>query len=1222
MREWTKEQNDAIQDRNNNLLVAAAAGSGKTAVLVERIIQLIVNDKVDIDRMLIVTFTQAAAGEMRERISSALLTELEKDCENDEYLRSQINLLNRASISTLHAFCMDVVKRYFHLIDIDPNFRIGDTTETAIMRLEALEELLENEYEKNASEFIKLVEMFGGGKDDTPLHDLILRTYNFIQSKPEPLSWLQARAGDFKLEAEEFIRCPWIQSLTQQLQIELSGVRDIFCEALKITDYPDGPAAYQTALTKDLETVGRLIQSLEDGLFAFYEQLSQVQYSRLPRTSKDTSPILQEEVKGLRDQGKKIIKEIQSAMLFQNPEQFRRDLNELHPSIEYLYELVKAFTAGYLERKADKGIVDFNDLEHYALDILNDREAAGEYRRKYQYIFVDEYQDSNLVQETILNFIKREDNLFLVGDVKQSIYRFRLADPSLFLEKYEAFQNSNGSPDLRIDLSTNFRSRAEIIHGVNDIFSQIMSRDFGDIEYDEKVYLYPGLECPADMKEELSEPALELFLIDKNSNSLVLKDETEEEEEEASDIEVEARIAAARISELYGQSFYDSKQGCYRPLEYRDMVVLMRATRQQADVFFETFVSEGIPVYADVDRGYFQTLEINIFMNLLKLIDNKRQDIPLLSVLRSPIGKFTVDDLIAVRVGSHAATYYEAIQDYLGNNEDALQSRLQEFIDKLDSWKEKARYTNMDEFIWQLLLETGYYYYVGAMPGGLQRQANLRILLDRAKQFQATSLKGLFHFIKFVDKLQAGSGDMGMAKILGENENVVRIMSIHKSKGLEFPVVIAAGLGRGFNNTDTRAPVLFHKDLGIGPCYVNPELRITRDTIARIALKNLIKIENLAEEMRILYVACTRPRDKLILIGSLRDLSRRVQKWSKAVSPFQLARGTCHLDWIGPIVMRHPDGAKLRELTELYLNGEAIQTFDYHWLVKIISRSDTSLREQQEQENLNFMEILQEYQLSGHSPEREIIWQRLNWQYPFAEAVKIPSKLSVSQIKNLQARDLDSLGMNTTSMTRQPRFMETDTVEKGTRAITGPAKGTIMHFVMQHLDFGRVSSEAEIAEQIEEMVKKELLRKEEAAAVDITRVLKYFWSDLGQRVLRAPKVYREVPFNLICKAATIFAGLDNSSEELLLQGVIDLYFREGEELVLIDYKTDRITPNNRDELIEKYRIQVELYKTALEKIQGQQVKESYLYLFDCDEAVECGYYKIPLYMDKTSELKY
>jgi ATP-dependent helicase/nuclease subunit A len=696
---------------------------------------------------------------------------------------------------------------------------------------------------------------------------------------------------------------------------------------------------------------------------------------------------------------------------------------------------------------------------------------------------------------------------------------------------------------------------------------------------------------------------MEIFLIEKRPNP----DETdalERELEEPGALEIEARVVAERIQKLCGQLFYDSQQAGYRVIEYRDIVVLLRATRKSADIFAEVFRAAEIPVYADVDKGYFQTMEINIFMNLLKIIDNKRQDIPLLSVLRSPIGRFTLDDLIAIRVKSQAATYYEAIEEYLAKHNDDLQLRLQSFMDQLSTWKDAARYTAMDELIWKLLLETGYYYYAGAMPGGLQRQANLRVLFNRASQFQTTSLKGLFQFIKFVDKMQASSGDMGMAKILGENDNVVRIMSIHKSKGLEFPVVILAGMGNGFNLSDTRAPVLFHKDLGIGPYYVNPELRINKDTIARVSMKNLIKMESMAEEMRILYVACTRPRHKLIMVGSLSDLPRRVKTWSKKISPFQLAQAKCHLDWVGPVVLRHRDGMKLRELCVFNQDDRELAPEEFGWRLEIINRyqaasleGDSSIKDQ------DFKSLLLNFHTPENSTEQELIEQRLNWQYPHKEAVRIPSKLSVSQIKNIHGTKLESPGLHIPPMVKHPRFIS-DGAGTAKNIFSGADKGSIIHFVMQHLDLQRLDDEETIAAQVQEMVNKELLSKEEALQVNIAGVSKFFSSDLGRRILQAEKVYREVPFNLVCRAADIAADWGQCEDELLVQGVIDLYFWEKDEMVLLDYKTDRITAQNRDELISDYRIQLELYKTALERIQGYPVKESYLYLFDCDEEVK------------------
>jgi len=1197
MPDWTGAQLSAIEDRNHNLLVAAAAGAGKTAVLVERIIRLVLDDGIDLDRMLIVTFTQAAAGEMRTRISARLLEEMDCNPEKQSYLLEQLSLLNRATISTLHSFCLEVVKKYFHIVEIDPNFRVGDQTECALIKIEVLEELVEEEYALGESGFLRLVEMFGTNKDDQPLQDLILRTYEFIQSQPEPLAWLRTQVNKFAQAGEDLHESQWIGELRQQLGVDLSGLAAVFQAAREAAQQPGGPSSYLPALNRDLETVENLSQKLTAGIDDFYGELELLQFTRLGTPAKDTDPLLREESKSLRDQGKKLLGDIKESYFFQSPDEFSRDLAEMHAAMDYLHGLVAKFSYLYRQHKAERGILDFNDLEHLALQILADIRAANAYQQRYTHIFVDEYQDSNLVQETILDRIRLADNLFLVGDVKQSIYRFRLADPDLFMYKYITYPKEGNGLNKRIDLLKNFRSRPEIISGINHIFSRIMSKDLGEIEYDQDAWLSPGIALPEDIREEIGPPALELLLIDQQSNE---EDHEEDGEDlaEMSNVEVEALQAASSIKQLHGRSFYDTKLECCRPLQYRDMVVLMRATRSQAEVYYDTLTEAGIPVYADVDRGYFQALEINIFINLLKLVDNKRQDVPLLSVLRSPIGGFSLDDLIAVRFRRPNTTFFAAIESYVEESSDELGSRLQEFIRRLDMWKEESRIMDIDEFIWMVMLETGYYHYVGAMPGGQQRQANLRILLERAGQFQTTAWRGLFHFLQFIAKVEAGSSDMGMAKILGENEDVVRIMSIHKSKGLEFPVVIVAGLGRNFNTRDTSAPVLFHKDLGIGPRYINPDLRTARDTLARIAMQNAIRLESLAEEMRILYVACTRARDRLILLGSVRNLQRQIKKWSKAANPYQLSRARCYLDWLGPVVLRHPEGERLRDLIGWNLANAHEEGPIFQLRLQVISRrqliggeSFTAGTSWASDEHKG---------LAAGSQEQGLIWSRLNWEYPYPEAAHIPSKISVSQLKELYAGSLEKTNQITGEITTRPGFMD----ESGQSSFSGATRGSIVHTFMQHLDLDRVRSAADIAAQMEEMVTQEILSPEETRAIEPQKIVNFFNSALGQRLLLSPRTFREVPFNLVFKAGRIFSDLTGSQEDLLLQGIIDLYFHENGQLVLVDYKTDRVTPQNRLEIIERYRVQLSVYREALEKIQMLPVKECYLYLFDIEEAVK------------------
>lgn len=1191
MKNWTKEQKAAIDARESNLLVSAAAGSGKTAVLVERIIQIILQDKMDIDKLLIVTFTNAAAGEMRERIGDAIVKELEKQDENEEHLRRQITLLNKASITTLHAFCIEVVKKHFHFIDIDPTFRIGDVTETSILQLEALEELLENEYEKSNPSFIELVERFGGTREDTPLQDLILKIYRFIQSQPKPYQWLKDRVEDFNLDLENFEKSLWVYTIKEGIEIHLKGAIDLLKEAKELCNRPDGPSKYAEAIEDDIKQIEDLQRILEEGIETFYKKIGGFKHKALGRGKQEVSEVLKEEVKSLREKVKDILKAIKKDIFALSPQEYLEDLKILYPLMLYLWQLVESFGRLYANKKNERGIVDFNDLEHYALTILENHKAAKEYQDRFQYIFIDEYQDSNIVQETLIHAIKREDNIFMVGDVKQSIYRFRLADPTLFIEKYESFQLGEGALNRRIDLSKNFRSRKEVLAGANYLFKHIMSKTLGEINYNEEAYLYEGRSF-----EAIKDPSIEVKIIEKDFE---FEEEIEGEIEELEDIEVEARIVASRIKELLKEEIYDSEEKKHRPIQYKDIVVLMRTTQNWAETFLETFIRENIPAYADASTGYFEAIEINMFMNLLKIIDNKRQDLPLLSVMRSPIGKFAVGQLMEIRICHKEGSFYEAMEAYISVHDDDLTKKLKSFIIQLNQWADEARFMKIDEFIWKLFIDTGYFYYVGAMPGGQQKQANLRILLDRASQFEKTSIKGLFNFIKFIEKLERNKGDMGAAKILGENDNVVRIMSIHKSKGLEFPVVITAGLGKNFNLRDINADVLMHKDLGLGPKFVDLKLRTYRDTIAKLAMRDKIKMESLSEEMRILYVAMTRPIDKLILVGSTKNLIKQVEKWSKNINPYTLSSARNYLDWIGMVVTKHPDGEPLRQAAEIELQSDKLMEDSSRWSISILNRQHIVLEELKTTDlKKDIREKLENFQLEEFTPFKEKIDAILNWKYPHERATTIPSKLSVSQIKKSTIANMDSISYSIPNLVRRPKFME------DTKAFTAAEKGTILHFVLQHLDFKMVENQNYLKEQMEMMIAKELLTEEEAKTVDIAKIEGLLASDLGKRMIRSNKIFREVPFNIKKKASDVILGLEDCDESLLVQGIIDCYFEEDGKLVLVDYKSDYIPNGDISIILKKYEIQLQLYREALEKITGKEVKESYLYLLDINRAVE------------------
>ncbi len=1208
MPKWTVEQQQAIESRGENLLLSAAAGSGKTAVLVERIIQMITKDEMDIDRLLIVTFTKAAAGEMRERIGNAVVKALEEKSGNPHHLRRQMTLLNRAKITTLHAFCIDVIRKNFHLIHLDPSFRIGDQTENSLFSREALDEVFEAQYESQNPIFHRLVESFGGSKEDEPLRELILKCYRFTQSQPEPMEWLEKQIENFYVEDEEELENhPWTLELKKGIKRRLKGAEELFQRALEVSLSPGGPEPYGGAIKEDLSAVLELQGLIDSSLEEFYQELKALKHPRLKAVKKDTcEESLKAEAKTLRDDGKNLIDKIKNDQLQQSPTRYFKDLQRIAPLMDCFYQLVKSYHREYADKKREQGVLDFNDLEHFALDILKDPKARQMYRDQFEYIFIDEYQDSNIVQETLIQRICRENNLFMVGDVKQSIYRFRLADPTLFLKKYETFEkkgekeqqekeDQHRARNRRIDLSKNFRSRSSVIDGVNFLFRHLMSKDLGEIHYDESAYLYLGRE-----HQPIEDSDLELHLIEKKEEDL---EGVEEELQELKAMEFEARAVVRRIKELSrNMEIFDEDLGALRKITYRDMVILLRSTKNATHIFQEELAREGIPAYADSDSGYFEALEVQMFLDLLRVVDNKAQDIPLLSVMRSPMGGFSTEELIKIRLENPSGTYFEALEKGALHRRDALGDKVRKFLGDLRQWKVDARLYKIDEFIWKLLRDTGYYYFLGAMPGGKQRQANLRILLDRASEFQQTSIKGLFQFIEFIEKIKQGSDDFGAAKILGEKENLVRLMSIHKSKGLEFPVVFLAGLGKQFNKMDIRSNMLMHKDLGLGPKFVDLNTRTYRDTLGKVAMKEVIEGENLSEEMRILYVALTRAEDKLVLFASVSGIEKQLEKWAKAKGSYALRSAQSPMDWIGPLLMKHQGGSAFRDLLTVETPEAELIRDPSPWRLDLISRKGFSeemleIRVQQQRDRQKFKE-LENGETKAHSPHFEEIHQRLDWVYPYQNSESIPSKLTVTDLKAFNRESMEQVKYRAPSLQERPRFMEE------AKSFEGRELGTFLHFYMQHLDFGDTKDLSALKKQKDQMVARDLLREEEAQAIDLHKVEEFLNSPLGLRMKEAQKVYREQPFNIWKKAEDLSVELEGCRDKVLIQGMIDCYFEEEGKWVLVDYKSDYLWEGNRSEKIESYRPQLILYREALESLTQKEVKETIIHFFHTGESIE------------------
>lgn len=1194
MDKWTGEQEAAINARNSNLLVTAAAGSGKTAVLVQRVINLIIDDQIDIDKLLIVTFTRAAAAEMKERIRRALLVKLELTQGRDAGLLRQINLLNKAQISTLHSFCQSVVRDNFHLTDIDPGFKVGEETEMMLLKTEAAEATFDSEYEKGDELFYELLEMFSAGKNDKNLLALVISVYDFIQSKPEPYAWLKEKVADLAITPEEFDASPWSAAIREQTDIQLNGAMELLAKAADLAGKYNGPTKYLPALEEDMVKVEQLQAALNQSVSRFIEELINMKFTALSSAHSQCDLKLKEAAKENRDGAKKIINAMVNSFMGKTAAGLIADLNRLYPAMHYLEDLVSAFKDNYRQMKAEKGVLDFNDLEHYALEILNNEKVADEYRQRFAFVFVDEYQDSNQVQEAVVNRVKKDKNLFMVGDVKQSIYRFRLADPTLFMEKYRAYLDGENEMNRRICLRRNFRSRTNILHAVNFIFKNIMSRSLGEIEYDDTAALNPGRE---DIDVAISPGKVELIIVDNHDEVEESGEKLIDELAELNKIQIEALVVADKIKQLLQTSVYDQQLNRSRNITYKDIVILLRTTRNWIEVFTEVFNVEGIPSYADINSGYLDAIEISMFLNLLRIIDNSRQDIELISVLRSPLFHFSIEELAAIRIASSEKTFYAALRNYPAAGE--LKDKIDCFLASLHKWQKMARYLPLEELIRELMTDSGYLYYVTAMPGGMQRVANIRLLFSRAKNFQDSTMHGLFNFLKYIEQVKASQADIGTAKTLGENDNVVRLMSVHKSKGLEFPVVILAGLGKQFNMTDTNQDILLHKDLGIGPRMIDTRLRTVSSTVVRNVIREKIRFENLSEEMRVFYVACTRAKEKLVMIGAVANIDSAVNKWSKAVAPYNLSQAKCGLDWFASVLMRHADGSPLREISAAEWDTDDIWPDGSCWDITVINKNQIKRNIQKSamarkalwQQLTNFAPL-------PDSSFKEIVFSRLNWVYPYKSAGQVPAKLSVTQIQKLKDKNVSNEELNIPALISRPRFKEEKT------GLSAQDKGTVMHFILQHLDLTQVQNREQIKSQIDTMVTRQLLTDEEAEAIDAGRIMNFFRGEIGQRVLQSPLVKRETPFNFLLKASEFMAGTAaGTDEELLVQGIIDLYFMEGDEIVLVDYKTDFINTENREKKINSYRIQIELYKRALESILHKRVKESYLYFLSINEAI-------------------
>lgn len=1265
---FTPEQQRVIELHNSNILVSAAAGSGKTAVLVERIIRMICDGEhpADIDRLLIVTFTNAAAAEMRERIAAGIIARLEADPGN-EHIQKQSALLHNAQITTIDSFSLFLIRNHFNEIGLDPDFRVADEGEIKLLQQEVLAQLLEDAYAgqfvpEAPEQFHACVEYFCPGGRESVLEQHILNLSRYAGSFPWPEEWLEERKNDYAAgDMEALVHSDYGQYLTERVNRTVEGCLEKLREVKRLCELPDGPYMYGELTEAEIEQLERLTscKDLEEQA----AKIPAVTFARLPSKKDDSvDPAKRELAKAIRNSVKDTLSDL-SESYFKTPLELAVEQGKAcREPLRILLDLVLEFDRRLLAAKQERHLIDFSDMEHYALQILLKREkveesdgtgtdrtetkyrivpsdVAMEYRQYFQEILIDEYQDSNLVQEYLLSAISGEEegryNRFMVGDVKQSIYKFRLARPELFLEKYDTYQETG---DLcRIDLAKNFRSRIQVVDAVNGVFSRIMSREIGGIAYDDKAALYPGAVYPAQ-----EDPAYgsELLLIRKPEKGEREESGIGEQHAEGAGVlvdydnvrQLEALAIAARIKQLKGSlQVMEKSTGELRPVRYSDMVILLRTTSGWDEEFKKILEQQGIPVYITSKTGYFGALEVQELLQFLRVLDNPRQDIPLFGVMQSVFGGFTQEEIAQIRSGGEGhsrkrMTLYEALKEVAqsgrtveegeeisagesAGEEAELSQKADTFLQRIGHYRDLTPFTSIRDLLQRILDDYDYLNYVTALPAGSKRRANVEMLLTKASAFEKTSYFGLFHFIRYMEQLEKYDVDYGEADTLDENADVVRIMSIHKSKGLEFPVVFVSGLSKRFNMQDANQSLIVDMDLGVAVDYVDSVRRIKNKTLRRTVLSAKMKEDNLAEELRVLYVALTRAREKLILTAVL---DKADEKWELAqmtgqerLTYLDFCEAGSYMDFLLPILPQTGIAVKTLRTEDLAVEElrEQLRMGDRREQLRLIACGETTLTGDPEENERKLMHLR----------------ERFAYQYPHPGLQKLYTKTTVSELKIAAMAEKDEAAFHT--------FEEKEVVpyipgfRREQEKVSGAVRGNAFHRTMELLDFTYLFTESglftgcpnnyeeyrrgldknRLQNRLEEFLQRETislrLTEEYAKAVSLPKILNFLEQELAYRMWRAQEqglLYREQPFVLGIDAKRLDPDLPEG-EKVLIQGIIDVFFIEDGEIVLLDYKTDVI--DSLEALWNRYNVQIQYYEEALTKLMQMPVKERILYSF-------------------------
>lgn len=1291
---WTPEQESAIiapKDSsldNQTLLVAAAAGSGKTAVLVERIITRLkdMDNPLSVQELMVVTFTKAAAQEMSARIGLALAKAMEStdDVAMQERLERQLNLLPSAHISTLHSFCQWVIRSYFYKLDINPTARIGNEAEMALLQQEVLADLLTKSYEEGLYNIYELADFFSDDKSDAGLTAKIMSLYNYAMSLANPDGWLRKALEPYK-EAMEINPSDtlWGQYMWNQHIAVIDRIRERLERMEQILLDPVGPHKWQNIYDNQLAALGMLSNAQTwDDMGEACKHMDTFIKDRFNKIGEEVDPSLQVEFKSLGTQNKEALKAMQAAVFTVPESTLQEQFKAQYPIIEGLVELTIAFHQAYRDMKQEQGIMDFSDLEHLCLALLVEpgteddpqpSDVAKELQDTFKEIMVDEYQDTNGVQETIINLISRVDNRFYVGDVKQAIYSFRMADSSLFMEKYNTYGGTD-AVERRIDLAKNFRSHENILAATNFLFYQIMTEEAAELNYTEAESLIPGRiveDAPADWVGG----DVELQLLDVSKNTLAASESDEDEGDDPENNERELDFMIQKIKEIHAaKKKVQNPDGTFRQIEWRDFAILRRSLAGWGTRAVEAMRQAGIPAVVNERDGYFEAQEIQLLLALLSIIDNPEQDLPMAAVLHSGLVGLDANELGALRL-SGEGSLWSLMPAYA---EEAQDERLLSFIGHMERWRTLSRRHGVTDLLWDIYESQDYVNYVGAMPNGLVRRANVLALYDRAKGYEASGFRGLFRFLRFVESLRDSNQDMPLANVVSEADNVVRLMTIHKSKGLEFPVVFLSGVQKGFNMMDLRSELLIDKNAGLGLKGYFPDIRVSFPTMPWFYVKDVKEAALKAEEQRILYVALTRARDKLFMTGHFKGFKSSkgelstLGKLIKNVASVEgqqlptdiITQANTYLDWLIMGFARHLDGGNPLRVAIEYEGSTYFDLPDKKCRIKVEIHDgslygDLDYKADIDESTINKVRELKA--VNSVKLPQEIV-DRFNYTYPYSDATRRTAKISVSELKRrFQERELEAGTIDTLNISAEA----VDTVEASTQravsdaildqaikldakksnaanskrtnniadddanvgvqtvtvsaddlansvfgrkpqalqseedVLTGAQWGTLMHEAMQWLPLTKYT-QASLTKKLDELVTKGTFTEEERNLLSDTSLYKFFSSNLGKRLINAKRIERELPFSMLFEGKRVYDTLEDG-ENLFLQGIIDTAFEEDGEWVLVDYKTDRV--KSGEDLIKRYKIQMDLYKEALQRLTGMPVKACYIYSFRLHDAI-------------------